>query len=267
MRTNFHGAIAVVLVTAFAGVSSFAWQAQEQSRGSSANAGATTSWRTYDAGGMTYKYPPGWQVEPQLYRTPPQEEAGEPESEVGEIISPVGESPTYEGSIWIGGRQVRCEDFGPPCKCFTIYVEVYSCATDAETLRIYDLFLTTIRNNDSNESFHVIFPPAQARLQPGKHYTAAAGARVHPWSGWSGSRRNSRLPAPFAGIPHPLPGRARRGGIRRRRGQVHRRLPAWPRLRSGAARLRGGPPRGGRLAGCGRRSRGGRGPGGRRSTG
>jgi len=171
MRMRFRGAPAVLVVAVFASAVSFAWQTQEQARSASSDARAAASWKTYDAGGMTYKYPPGWQVIPQLYRTPPQEAAGEPESQVGEIVSPHGVSPDYDSSIWIGGRQAGCEDFGPPCKCFTIYVAVYTCAADTATLRIYDLFLTTIRNKDSNESFHILFPSAQARLEPGKHYT------------------------------------------------------------------------------------------------
>jgi hypothetical protein len=129
----------------------------------------TAGWKTYEDG--SFKYPPGWEVWPQLYSTPPQEEAGEPESEVGLYISPKGEGSSDGGAIGMGGRQTGCEDFGPPCKCFTIYWAVYTCATDPETLRVYDLLLTTIRRNDPNAPFQVLFPAAQDRLRPGKHYT------------------------------------------------------------------------------------------------
>jgi len=128
----------------------------------------TADWKTYEDG--SFKYPPGWEVWPQRYRTPPQEEAGEPESEVGLYISPKGEGSGDGGAIGMGGRQTDCDEFGPPCKCFTIYWAVYTCATDSETLKVYDLLLTTIRSADPNESFHVLFPAAQDRLRPGKHY-------------------------------------------------------------------------------------------------
>ena len=160
---------AALLITAVLATFSHAQTTPQQSQTASADKDETANWLTYRGG--DFKYPPGWEVTPQLYRTPPQEIAGEPESPVGLNIFPKGESPTGERYIGMGGRQTGCEDFSPPCKCFTIYWAVYTCATDPETLRVYDLLLTTIRNNNPDEAFHVLFPAAQDRLQPGKHYT------------------------------------------------------------------------------------------------
>jgi hypothetical protein len=143
---------------------------QNQSPNPSATEADTGRWITYNWGGMTFKYPPGWQVEPQLYLTPPQEMAGETAYPVGLTIFPNGKKPTMERSIWIGGRQASCDSFSY-CKCFTIYVAIYTCGRDADTLKIFDLLLKTIKNDDPNAVFRVVFPAAQDRLQPNQRYT------------------------------------------------------------------------------------------------
>jgi len=128
------------------------------------------NWITYKWGGLSFKYPANWKVEPQYYRTPPEEAAGKPAYVLGLTLLPKGE--TQRGNRWIGigGRQADCDSF-PSCKCFTIYIAIYSCSSDAEILHTYDLFLRTIRNSDPNAAFQIAFPAAQDRLQPNTHYT------------------------------------------------------------------------------------------------
>jgi hypothetical protein len=128
-------------------------------------------WATYRFGTMRFKYPSGWKVVPQLYRTPPEEAAGKPAYPIGLTIFPSSESATSRRSILIGGHQANCESFLPPCKCFTIYEAIYTCADEHEIRRTFSLLLKTVRNDDPNAAFLIDFPAAQDRLKPNKHYT------------------------------------------------------------------------------------------------
>lgn len=128
------------------------------------------NWIAYDWNGFRFKYPANWKVEPQYYRTPPEEAEGKPAYEIGLTLLPQGESRRGNRSIGIGGRQASCESFIASCKCFTMYVAVSTCSSDAETLRIFDLFLKTIRNSNPNEAFHITTPKAQERLLHNAHY-------------------------------------------------------------------------------------------------
>src|ERR1035437_7513355 len=129
----------------------------------------TKDWIEYKWGGMSFKYPRDWQVTPQYYRTPPQEAAGEPASILGLTISPKGDPASRDRSINIGGR-TTCDSV-PSCKCFTIYDAEYICGTDTESAKIFDLFIRTIRNDDSNSAFAIVFPTAQDTLHPSTRYT------------------------------------------------------------------------------------------------
>jgi hypothetical protein len=129
------------------------------------------NWLNYRWGPMRFRYPSGWTVTPQLYRTPPQEEAGEPPALVGLVLHPRGESERGKRSISIGGRQASCESFVPSCRCFTVYEAVYTCGDDSETLQIFDLLLKTIRYDDAKAAFKIVFPAAEDSLHPNTSYT------------------------------------------------------------------------------------------------
>jgi hypothetical protein len=128
-------------------------------------------WITYKSGSMSFKYPSGWKIEPQLYRTPPEEAAGKPAYPIGLSIFPNGENARGKRSISIGGRQASCDSFLPACKCFTIYVAIYTCADDAETLKTFDFLVESIRYHDPKAAFQIVFPAAQDSLRPNATYT------------------------------------------------------------------------------------------------
>ena len=140
--------------------------------------GGTEKWIEYKWGGMRFKYPSDWQVAPQYYRTPPQEAAGEPASVVGLTVSPRREPANRSRSISLGGRQADCDSF-PSCRCLSIYVAVYTCGPDAETAKVFDLLVTTIRNNDPDPAFPIFFPTAQDVLHPGTRYTIHWKTKSH----------------------------------------------------------------------------------------
>ena len=148
---------------------------------SSAGGSEVEHWKTYTWGGFNFRYPPGWQVEPQYYRTPPQEQAGKPASVVGLTISPMGEPRVASRLISIGGRQTDCSDVH--CKCFTIYEPEYTCNPDAETSKTFDLLLTTIKDDNTDSAFLVTFPAAEDRLRPNTRYTirwrTKSNLRIH----------------------------------------------------------------------------------------
>lgn len=116
-------------------------------------------WKTYSWGKLSFRYPRTWQVEPQYYRTPPEEEAGTPASIIGLRISPSGEPSFDSRTIWIGGRQADCAALSS-CKCLTIYETEYTCNPDAETSRIFDQILTSVRYHDPDQAFQIIAPTA-----------------------------------------------------------------------------------------------------------
>jgi hypothetical protein len=124
----------------------------------------TKNWLTYEWEDMSFRYPNDWLVEAQYYRTPPEENAGAPASVVGLTLFPKGAKSNSNRSINLGGRQLDCNTVAS-CKCFTIYVAEYSCGTDAETTRVFDLFLRTIRNANASLAFPILFPSAQDRLR------------------------------------------------------------------------------------------------------
>jgi hypothetical protein len=126
---------------------------------------------TYKWGSMSFKYPSGWRIEPQLYRTPPEEEAGKPAYPIGLTVFPSGETARSRRSISIGGRQANCESFVPACKCFAIYEAIYTCGEDAETLRTFELLLKSVRYHDPKAAFGIVFPAAQDSLRPNTDYT------------------------------------------------------------------------------------------------
>jgi hypothetical protein len=128
-------------------------------------------WISCKWGSMSFKYPSGWRIEPQLYRNPPEEAAGKPAYPIGLSILPNGENARSKRSISVGGGQASCDSFLPPCRCFTIYVAIYTCADDAETLNTFDLVLKSIRYHDPKAAFQIVFPAAQDSLRPNTPYT------------------------------------------------------------------------------------------------
>jgi hypothetical protein len=130
----------------------------------------TKNWLTYKWDNISFRYPNDWQVEPQYYRTPSQENAGVPSSVVGLTLFPKGAGASSNRSINFGGRQMSCDTL-VACKCFTIFVEEYTCGTDSETAKVFDLLLRTIRNDNTNSAFQILFPTAQDRLRPNTRYT------------------------------------------------------------------------------------------------
>jgi hypothetical protein len=113
-----------------------------------------------------FRVPPGWKVEPILWQSAAQEGP----SEVGLTISPQDGSP---GGITYGGRgDTNCPPAeSPECKCLSIYAAVYTCDKDSAARHVYDLFITTIRNECRTCDFTVVFPAAQDALHPRQRYT------------------------------------------------------------------------------------------------
>ncbi|HEX9200803.1 MAG TPA: hypothetical protein VF865_14665 [Acidobacteriaceae bacterium] len=139
----------------------------------------TKDWIEYEWLGFSFKYPNDWQVAPQYYRTPPEEAAGEPASVVGLTLSPRGEPANSSRSIGLAGRQIDCINLRPRCQCFSIYTEIYTCGPDAQTAKVFDVLLKTIKNNDSHSSFPIVFPVAQDTLHPGTRYTIRWTTKSH----------------------------------------------------------------------------------------
>jgi hypothetical protein len=127
-------------------------------------------WRSYTWGILSFRYPPGWHVEPQYYRTPPEEQAGIPASILGLTISPIGEKRVSSRTISISGRQANCDSL-TSCECFTIYEAEYTCGPDSETSRIFDQLLKTIRYDNPDSTFHIVAPTAQDQLRSNANYT------------------------------------------------------------------------------------------------
>jgi hypothetical protein len=127
-------------------------------------------WKTYNWGKLSFRYPPSWQVEPQHYRTPPEEEAGKPGSVIGLRISPTNEPRLENRSIWFGGLQADCAAL-TSCKCFTIYETEYTCNPDPETSRIFDQILTTIRYDDPDYAFQIIAPSTREYTRSNANFT------------------------------------------------------------------------------------------------
>jgi hypothetical protein len=169
---NYLGAI-LVAVTCVVGVADrhAVAQASEGKAPTTADRHETSSWLLYGNGDTgDFRYPPGWKVEPILWQSAAQEADGEGPDEIGTTI----EGP-HGGAITIGGRgATACDEYlspKPECKCLSIYVAVYTCDGDAETRHIYNLLVTTIRNDYPNSDFTVLFPAAQAALHPNRRYT------------------------------------------------------------------------------------------------
>lgn len=180
-------AVILVAVTFVTGVADrhAAAQAREGKAPTAADRRQTADWLWYREPGLVFRYPPGWQVAPILYSTPPMEEAGEPSSKVGLTVTPEGLAPRDSNGIWMGGRQTDCNDFRQTeCKCLTVYDAVYTCAEDAETRRIYDLLVTTIENNWADAAFEIVFPAPQDAIHPNQRYTirwrTKSGTPKHP---------------------------------------------------------------------------------------
>jgi hypothetical protein len=171
MRKKNHLAAILVAVTLVVGEADrhAGAQAREGKAPTAADRRETAGWLRYDDGGTIFRYPPGWKVEPILWQSAAQEAAGEGPDEIGVTISPEGETP---GAITIGGRgATACTPEQADCKCLSIYVAVYTCDQDAQTRHIYDLFITTIRNEWPDSDFTVVFPAAQDVLHPNQRYT------------------------------------------------------------------------------------------------
>lgn len=94
--------------------------------------------------------------------------------EVGLGLGPLGQDTVL---ISIGGAQTSCDSFlgAEHCRCFHIYAPVYTCSEDPETLKLFSLFIRTIKYhppfNHPNASFQISFPSARDRLEAGKTYT------------------------------------------------------------------------------------------------
>jgi hypothetical protein len=147
--------------------------------------GQFKDWMSYDWDNLSFKYPSDWQVEAQLYRTPPQEAEGKPPSVVGLTVFPKGENARGIHVVEMGGRQMDC-DVIPAGKgrCFTLYgIPIYTSAQDSETLRVFDLLLRTVRYDNPDAAFEIIFPTAQARIEPNTRclirWRTKHGFRIH----------------------------------------------------------------------------------------
>ncbi len=173
MRRESH--VALILVGLLLVVGETDHQAVAQaSEGKAPTAGdrrETANWLRYgDGNTQAFRYPPGWKVEPILWQSAAQEQAGEGPDEIGVTVE--GEDG---GTITLGGRgATACDEYLSPkteCKCLSIYTAVYTCDQDANTRRIYDLFVTTLRNDWPDGDFTIVFPAAQAALHPNRRYT------------------------------------------------------------------------------------------------
>src|SRR5579862_3534938 len=144
-------------------------QASEGKAPTAADRRETANWLRYGDGNIqAFRYPPGWKVKPILWESAAQEAAGEGPDEIGVTIE-------GEGTITLGGRgAIACDEYlspKPECKCLIIYTAVYTCDQDAKTRHVYDLFVTTLRNDRPNGDFTIIFPAAQVALNPNRRYT------------------------------------------------------------------------------------------------
>jgi hypothetical protein len=147
--------------------------------------GQFKDWMTYHWENISFKYPSDWQVEPQLYRTPSQEAEGKPSSVVGLWVFPKDTKTSGTHGIGMGGRQMDC-DVIPAAKgrCFTLYgIPIYTYAQDSETLQVFDLLLRTVRYDNPDAPFEIIFPTAQGRIEPNTRCTirwrTKHGFRIH----------------------------------------------------------------------------------------
>jgi len=173
MRKNNH--VAAILAAVFFVVGGVdrrvGAQAREGKAPTAADRRVTANWLRYGGGDtQAFRYPPGWKVEPILWQSAAQEAAGEGPDEIGVTIE--GQDG---GAITLGGRgATACDEYVAPeaeCRCFSIYTAVYTCDKDPVIRHVFDLFITTIRNDWPNGDFTVIFPAAQSALHPNRHYT------------------------------------------------------------------------------------------------
>ena len=125
---------------------------------------------SYKWRGLSFKYPHGWHVEPQYYRTPAEEAAGKPEYVLGFEVVPNLETSSSKDRVYLGGRQAECDSF-PHCTCFTIYEAIHTCSDNPETLKVLGLILETVRVDDPNAAFRIRFPKARDTVKSGKRCT------------------------------------------------------------------------------------------------
>ena len=141
----------------------------------------TQNWLIYNLGGFKFKYPSNWEVNEDYYATPAQELAGKAENVVGLILSPknVKNPYTSDDTIHIGGRQVDCQSLRSYAPCFTFYeIPIYTMSKNSKIIRVFNLLIKTITNNESDVAFKILFPTRKDRLKPGERYTIQWNTKI-----------------------------------------------------------------------------------------
>lgn len=110
---------------------------------------AMTTWQTYEflEWQLTFKYPPGWTVERDIYKTPAQVDSGSSGGTVGLILfSGIELAAGSVDFIEVGGRQTGCEAGFTQnySRCITKPVVMWTLSNNQQILSIFDTIASTI---------------------------------------------------------------------------------------------------------------------------
>jgi hypothetical protein len=113
------------------------------------NSNPISDWKSYSFGGVTFQYPPDWDLRKDTYCTP----AGQCD-QVGVTLMPRNESPNEpraeEDKIGVGGRQVICAQFSNSnIKCTEPIdsLPFYTASRNPDILAVYYKVVTSVSVN------------------------------------------------------------------------------------------------------------------------